>query len=79
MTADETWIYYDNPILSIWQRSGISRPTHPKKNIASKKLMLTVIWSISGIHLIDFFPREEKFNKDYFSSFFYHLFLMMYR
>jgi len=73
LTADETWVYYDNPILSIWQRSGMPRPNHQKKNIASKKLMMTVIWSISGIHLIDFLPRDEKFNKDYFASFFFKL------
>ena len=49
LTGDETWLYFENPMLSVWQRSGIERPSQPKKTIASKKVMVCVIWSISGI------------------------------
>ena len=53
-TGDETWLYFHNPMPSIWQRSGLERPSQPKKTIASKKVMICVIWSISGIFCLDY-------------------------
>ena len=68
LTMDETWLFWKNPQNSIWQEPGNERPRKVKLNIGSKKLMLTVIWSACGIEVIDFLPRNESFNREYFSE-----------
>ena len=71
LTGDETWLYYENSMPSVWQRSEVKRPSQPKKTIASKKVMACVIWSISGIHCFKDLPNDKKFNSSFFSGFFF--------
>lgn len=73
ITQDETWLYFQNPISSIWLKSGVPRPTIPKKNISSKKILVSVFWSVSGILSITGLPKEEKFTSLYFSCFFFEI------
>ena len=70
LTGDETWIYYENPRPIVWQRLHHHRPQFPKKTIASKKMMISVIWSCSGIHSITPLQRGQKFNRKFYSGFF---------
>jgi histone-lysine N-methyltransferase SETMAR len=68
ITMDETWLYWKNPVTSLWQLPGNERPKKIKLNIGSKKLLLTVVWSFRGIELVNFLPRKQKFDKEYFST-----------
>jgi len=62
ITGDETWIYLDNPREFIWQHAGLERPTRIKRQIGSKKVMITVMWSAAGIQSISMLPVGTRFN-----------------
>ena len=66
ITGDETWIYYSNDYSSKWIKENEERPKKVRKTISSKKLLVSVYWSINGMKLIEGLKREEKFNKKYF-------------
>jgi hypothetical protein len=65
-TGDESWISSQNPRRTMWMQSGIVPPKHARRTIASKKLMITVLWSANGMKSITFLPRGEKFTKKFF-------------
>ena len=66
ITGDETWVYLRNPRTSMWIDSDMPRPERPKHTIGSKKVMISVFWSSSGMHIIRMLPPGEKFIKSYF-------------
>jgi len=66
ITGDETWVYFSNPRSFMWMDSSVERPERPKNTIGAKKSMITVFWSISGMHLIRMLPPGERFTKEYF-------------
>lgn len=68
LTQDETWIYFVNGRNSMWIESGVQKPYKPKQTIASKKVMISVIWSITGIKSITMLPIGQKFNRIFFSE-----------
>jgi len=68
ITGDETWVYLDNPRDFMWQEAGLERPTRPRHHTGSKKVMITVMWSTSGIHTISMLPVGARFNKAYFHT-----------
>ncbi len=68
LTQDETWIYFDNPRLSMWIDSNSEIPRVPKRTIGAKKAMVSVIWSRTGIKSITVLPRNNKFNKQFFGN-----------
>jgi hypothetical protein len=71
ITGDETWIYIylDNPRNSMWLDSVALRPERPervRRNIGSKKVMITFFWSCAGVMLIDIMnmkPTDSGFTK----------------
>jgi len=67
-TSDETWIYLRNPRRSMWTQSGVSPPTCEKRTIGSKKAMISVIWSSSGMKSIVLLPQGEKFTQEFFKK-----------
>ena len=64
-TGDETWVYLKNPRKSMWLQSGIKPPTSVKHTIGSKKVMITVIWSPSGMKLIAMLSDGDRFTKKF--------------
>ena len=68
LTQDETWVYFINPRNSMWLEAGRQIPEKPKRMIGSKKVMISVIWGITGIKSITMLPIGEKFNKKFFSQ-----------
>ena len=50
----------------MWQKNGLPPPTKERKTVGSMKLMISVIWSASGIKSIVMLPRGASFNKEFF-------------
>lgn len=65
-TQDETWILYDNPRNSMWIENGSEIPQRVRPKISSKKVMISIVWSRTGIKSITMLPPNEKFNKQFF-------------
>jgi len=69
---DETWLYHYDPGTKQqsmdWQHS--SSP-HPKKSRVQKstgKFHASIFWNQDGILLIDYLPKGQTINKEYYSS-----------
>lgn len=68
ITQDETWVYFSNPRNSMWLEEGQPIPEKPKKTIGAKKVMISVIWGITGIISITMLPIGQKFNRNFFEQ-----------
>ena len=66
LTQDESWFFFENPRDWIWQKSTDPRQKKIRRNISSKKIMISVVWSSNGIHSITKLNQGEKFNRDFF-------------
>ena len=67
LTGDQSWVHYERekPGSCVLSRENslveVSR-------ICSRKIMLTVIFSAWGFHVIDFLPHGSSFNSDYMTD-----------
>ena len=66
LTGDETFLYWKTQRKRAWIKSGDPPPTRERKSIGSKKVMITVIWSTSGMKSITMLERGAAFTKDHF-------------
>jgi len=69
---DETWLYhYDSETKQQsmeWRHSG---SPHPKKFRVQKfagKVLASIFWDQDGILLIDYLPKGQAINAEYYSS-----------
>ena len=69
---DETWLYHHDPETKQqsmeWRHSG---SPHPKKFQVQKsagKVPPSIFWDQDGILLIDFLPKGQTINAEYYSS-----------
>jgi histone-lysine N-methyltransferase SETMAR len=65
-TGDESWIQYDNSSHHVWIEKGTTPPEHPKIDIASKKLLLTVFFTGERVWHISFLPRGKSMDSNIF-------------
>jgi len=72
---DETWLYYYDPETKQqsmeWRHSGSTRPPHPKKirvQKSAEKFFASIFWDKDGIILIDYLPKGQAINAEYYSS-----------
>lgn len=68
-TQDESWIYFSKPHKSMWLENSYPIPTQPKKTVASKKAMISVFWSRSGIKLLTMLPQNQSFTKNFYENY----------
>ena len=66
VTGDETWLYYGYYHPGKWIVDTEEHPISITRTIDCEKVMLTVIWSVEGFHVIDFLPPKMNFNSEYF-------------
>jgi len=72
VTMDETWLYHYDPETK--QQSMESRHSvspHPKKFRVQKsagKVLASIFWDPDGILLIDYLPKGQTINAEYYSS-----------
>ncbi|KAK2942041.1 hypothetical protein BLNAU_23032 [Blattamonas nauphoetae] len=68
ITGDETWVSYQNEYDWTWGEKGSSRQEKARLTIASKKVMISVFFSVDGMHVIDALPNGQTINSAYFVS-----------
>ena len=67
-TQNETWVLYINPRNSMWIENGSKIPERVRPKIGSKKVMISVVWSRTGIKSVTMVPSNQTFNKQFFIS-----------
>jgi histone-lysine N-methyltransferase SETMAR len=72
VTGDESWVYYYDPKSAAetkeWKRPESPQPTQPRASRSARKLMMTVFWDQQGILLLDYLPRGQKMNGQYYAT-----------
>ena len=74
VTMDETWLYHYDPEAKQqsmeWRHSGSPRPAS-KKILVQKsagEVLVSIFWDQDGILLIDYLPKGQTINAEYYSS-----------
>ena len=65
ITIDESWFYFDYTPEAKWARRAQDVEPRPKRGIGAKKVMVTVMWSVRGFHLIEVLPDDQTFTSEY--------------
>jgi hypothetical protein len=68
-TGDESWFLYYTPRRKLWIPPDVEAPEMARQLSATPKLMITIFWGVSGIHVIDYLPRGTSFDSTYFSDY----------
>lgn len=67
---DETWIHHYTPeskrASAEWTGEGDTRPKRPKTQESAGQVMASIFWDTNGLLLIDFLPKGQKINSDYY-------------
>ena len=67
---NETWIHQFTPeskrASAEWRGEGESRPKRPNTQQSAGKVMASVFWDMHRIVLIDFLPKGQTINSDYY-------------
>ena len=70
ITMNETGIHHFTPeskrASAEWRGEGEIRPKRPKTQQSAGKVMASVFWDMHGILLIDFLPKGQTINSDYY-------------
>jgi hypothetical protein len=65
-TVNESWSYLNCSYTHPWSPPDDGRPVGVDNPIASEKHVLTVLWSIKGLLVIEWLGRGDVFNTAYF-------------
>ena len=69
---EETWLYhYDLETkrhLIEWRHSGSPRPKNFRIQKSSGKFLVRIFWDQDGMLLIDYLPKGQTINAEYYSS-----------
>jgi len=66
ITGDESMFTLSYGISGAWIEDGEKPPTMNGSKIQNEKIMITVMWSISGIIVLNMLPKGESFDSSYF-------------
>ena len=77
VTMDETWLYHCDPKTKQqsmeWRHSGSSRSKKFRVQKSAGKVLASIFWDQDGILLIDYLPKGQTINTEYYSSRLVHL------
>ena len=62
ITGDQSWFNFGYGVDGAWLYDEEKAPINDGSKIQIKKIMLTVIWGVHGIYLIDALPEGESFK-----------------
>jgi len=72
VTMDETWLYHydlETKQQSMeWRHSGSPRPKKIRVQKSAGKDLASIFWDKDGILLIDYLPKDQTINAEYYSS-----------
>jgi hypothetical protein len=66
LTWDQPWLFLDYPHFGIWAASRDEAPKTPMTKHDTENCMISIIWSISGIHSLLRLTKGMKYNSQYF-------------
>jgi len=69
---DETWLYHYDPETQQqameWRHSGSPRPKKIRVQKSAGRVLALIFWDQDGILLIDYLPKGQTINVEYYSS-----------
>ena len=72
VTMDETWLYHYDPETKQqsmeWRHSSSPRPKKFRVQKSAGKVLASIFWDQDGILLIDYLPKGQTINAEYYSS-----------
>ena len=72
VTMDKTWLYHYDPETKQqsmeWRHSGSPRPQKFRVQKSAGKVLASIFWDQGGILLIDYLPKGQTINAEYYSS-----------
>jgi hypothetical protein len=66
LTGDESWFYFEYPHESIWAPSRDDVPEKIEQKIDTEKCLISIIWSVNGIHSLLDVPKGTTYNSTFF-------------
>jgi hypothetical protein len=66
LTGDESWFFYYTERDSVWLPPDIEVHEVARRLINTPKVMVTVFWNPTGIHILHCLPEDRLFNTAYF-------------
>ena len=66
VTGDESWFYYTFDSNSQWVKDGMQPSSKVRRGFSSKKVMVSIFWSIDGLREIDFIENGCSMNSEHF-------------
>jgi len=71
VTMDETWLYYYDPETKQqsmeWRHCVSPRPKKFRVHKSAGKVLASIFWDQDGILLIDYLPKGQTINAEYYS------------
>ena len=67
VTGDQSWISIYTPNSGKWVVIDDEGPEEVSSTLGIQKVMLTVIWGVNGMYVIDFLPLSTSYNSSYFN------------
>jgi len=72
VTTEETWLYHYDPGTKQqsmeWRHSGSPRPKKFRVQKSAGKFLASIFWDQDGIVPIDYLPKGQTVNAEYYSS-----------
>ena len=72
VTMDETWLYHyesETKLQSMeWQHNGSPRPKKFWVQKSAEKVLASILWDQEAIPLIDYLPKGQTINTEYYST-----------
>ena len=66
LTGDQKWffLYYSNN--GAWLDFDEKPPQMIDDHISHEKVIVTIVWGVYGFFIVDFLPKDESYNSEYF-------------
>jgi histone-lysine N-methyltransferase SETMAR len=62
VTGDESWFFLHYPNESIWAESRDEVSVRIKQTIDAEKCLISIFWSVNGIHSLTAISKGESYN-----------------
>ena len=66
ITGDQSWFIYNYSPTGAWVLQDDEAPVYSNDHICIEKMMITVIWGVWGVYIVDELPEGEHLNSSYF-------------
>jgi hypothetical protein len=68
ITGEESWFFFYHPWDSVWAASHEESPQRLKQSIDAEKCLVSILWSVNGIHSLRQVPKGTTYNITLFTD-----------